>query len=206
MVKRHFWGIQQRYARTRGALLPQLLFACLTFVPQVSRAQGCEWQSLPTPSADVEVIEVLRYGGYGPLAGRTLVRVDVSGQTVWLARGRCPDRTLIGRLATLTFADLEDELRRAVESIRSQPPRPFVSDEHPFTAIVREGRMEPLCQSLEDGVDLDVTLYHDGSKQHYRCVTGALLRFGEHVLRLVPDAICASRPTSACAERLVDQP
>jgi hypothetical protein len=187
-------------------VLWRLLFACLTFVPQVSRAQGCEGENLPAPSADVDVIEVLRYGGYGPPAGRTLVRVDVSGQILWLARGQCPDRTLVGRLATPTFDDLEDEFRRAVASIRSQPPRPLVSDAHSLAEVIREGRMEPLCLSPLDGVDLDVTLYHDGSKEHYKCVTGALLRFGEHMLRLVPDAICASRPTSACAERLVGQP
>ena len=196
----------RRYATTAAALVTRLLFACLMFMPQLSRAQGCEWEGLPAPSVDVQVIEVLRSGGYGPQAGRSVVRIDASGQIVWLSRGQCPDRILVGRMTTPTFADLMDQFRRAVDSIRSQPPRPFVSDEDPFTEILREGRMEPLCQSPEDGVDLDIALYHDGSREHYKCVTGALLQFGEHVFRLVPDAICASRQTSACAERLVGQP
>ena len=178
--------MQRTVIRHRGALFPQLLLACLVFVPHLSRAQGCEWESLPAPSADVDVIEVPRYGGYGEPAGRTLVRVDVSGEIVWLAHGQCPDRALVGRLTTPTFDDLEDEFRRVVASIRSQPP--------------------PLCQSPEDGVDLDVTLYHDGSNEHHRCVTGGLLRFGENVLELVADAMCASRPTRACVQRMVGQP
>jgi len=64
--------------------------------------------------------------------------------------------------------------------------------------------MEPLCQSPEDGVDLDVTLYRDGSKEQYTCVSGALLRFGESVLKRVSDAICANRMTAVCIERMVD--
>jgi hypothetical protein len=134
------------------------------------------------------------------------VRVDMSGQIVWLGHGQCADRTLVGRLVTPTFGDLADELRRAVDSIRSQPSRPFVSAAHPFSEIIREGRIEPLCQSPEDGVDVDVILYHDGSKEHYTCVTGPLLRFGENVLRLVADAICASQVTRACVERLMGEP
>ena len=196
----------RRHATKGVALVPRLLLACLMLMPQLSRAQGCEWETLPAPSADVQVIEVVRSGGYGPQAGRSVVRIDASGQIVWLSRGQCPDRILDGRMTTPTFDELMDQFRRAVESIRSQPPRPFVSDEHAFTEILREGRTEPLCQSPEDGVDLDVALYHDGSKEQYKCVSGALLRFGEHVFRLGPDAICASRPTSACAERLVGQP
>jgi hypothetical protein len=65
--------------------------------------------------------------------------------------------------------------------------------------------VEPLCQSPFDGVDLDVTVHHDGSKEHYKCVSGALLRFGQKVLRLIPDAICASRITRLCIQRMVDQ-
>lgn len=202
------WRVAQleRYATKSVALVARLLFFCLMFMPQLLRAQGCEWESLPALPVDAQVIEVLRSGGFGPQAGRSVVRIDASGEIVWLARGRCSERSLVGHMTTPTFDDLADQFRRAVESIRSQPPRPFVSDEHPFTEILREGRTEPLCRSPEDGVDLDVALYHDGSKEHYKCVTGALLRFGEHVFRLVPDAICASRPTSACAERLVGQP
>lgn len=90
--------------------------------------------------------------------------------------------------------------------MRCRSALPFVSDEHPSSAIIREGRIAPLCRSLEDGVDVDVTVYHDGSKEHHECVTGALLVFAANVLRLVPDALCASRPASACAERIVGQP
>jgi hypothetical protein len=195
----------RRYAMKCGALLPQLLCACLVFVPHLSRAQGCEWARLPDPSAGVDAIEVLTYAGYGPPGeGRTLVRVDASGRTAWLAK-RCPDGTLVGHLATPTFDELSEEFERALESIRGQPPRPFVSDEHPFAEILREGRMEPLCQSPYDGLDLDVIVYHDGSKEHYKCVTGALLRFGQKVLRLVPDAICASRIARLCIQRMVDR-
>lgn len=168
------------------ALLPQLLLTCCVFVPQLSRAQTCEWDRFPEPSADPAVIEVLNYGGYGPPAGRTLVSVDASGRIVLLARGQCPDRALVGRLATPSFDDLADELERAVEA-----------------EVIRAGRIESRCQAPEDGVDLDVTFYRDGSKEHYKCVTGALLRFGERVLGLVGDAICANRATTVCIERTV---
>ena len=195
----------RRYATKCGALLSQLLCVCLVSAPHLSHAQGCDWQSLPDPSADVDTIEVLTYAGYGPPGeGRTLVRLDASGRTAWLAKG-CPDGTLVGQLATRTFGELLEEFERALESIRGQPRRPSVSEEHPFAEIVREGRMEPLCQSPFDGVDLDVTVYHDGSKEHYKCVTGALLRFGEKVLRLVPDAICTSRIARLCIQRMVDR-
>jgi hypothetical protein len=82
----------------------------------------------------------------------------------------------------------------------------MVSIDHPFEEIIREGRAEPLCQSPADGFDVDVTLYRAGSKEHYECVTGALLRFGENVLRLVSDSICANRTTSVCIQRMVGQP
>lgn len=196
----------RRHATKRNAPLTLLLLAGLVSVSQRSHAQGCEWEGLPVPPSDVEVIEVHRYGGYGPPAGRTLVRIDSSDQTVWVPHGRCPDRALAGRLATFSFDDLEGEFRRAVESNRSQPPRSFVSDENPISEIIREGRIEPLCRSPEDGVDLDVTFYSDGMKEHYGCVTGALLRFAADVLRTVPDAICAIRPVGECAERVVGEP
>ena len=195
----------ERYATKFGALLPRLLFACLVFVPHISRAQGCAWESLPDPPVGVDTIEVLTYAGFPPPGeGRTLVRIDASGRTAWLAK-KCPDGTLFGHLATPTFDELFEEFERALESVRGQPPRPFISDEHPLAEILREGRMEPLCQSPHDGVDLDVTVYHDGSKERYKCVSGALLRFGQKVLRLVPDAICTSRITRLCIQRMVDR-
>lgn len=197
----------RRRAATGCRVLSQLVFACFVILPHLSRAQGCEWQNLPEPSAEVEVIEVLRYGGgIGPPAGRSLARVDASAQIVWLAHGRCPDRTLGGRLATVSFTALEKQFRGAVESIRSQPARPSVYDAQTLAAIVREGRLEPLCQSSEDGVDVDVTLYHGGSREHYKCVSGALLRFGENVIRLVSDSICGSALTSECVERFMGRP
>ncbi len=152
-----------------NTLLPQLLLAGFIFLPQLSRAQGCEWERFPEPSADADVIEVLRYGGYGPPAGRTLVSINATGRIELLRHGQCLDRALVGHLETPTFEELARDVERAVE-----------------------GGTKPLCQSPVDGVDVDVTLYRHGSKVHYQCVTGALLRFGERVLKLVSDAILVS--------------
>ena len=177
---------------TYTTVVARLLVACAIFVvPRVSWAQSCAWDRFPEPAANTDVIEVLRHGGYGPppFAGRTLVSIDASGRVRLLRIGQCPDRTLVGRLEAPTFAKLVDEMRDAIESVRNQPPRPFVSEVHPLLEIIREGRMEPLCTSPTDGIDVDVTLYLNGSKEHYPCVTGALLRFGERVLKLVSDAI-----------------
>ena len=206
LATRHFCRIPQSYAKSSRVLLPLLFLVGIVSAPYGVQAQGCEWENLPTPSSGAHVIEVLRSGGYGPPAGRTLVRVDALGETVWLPHGRCADRTVVGRLDAPSFEGLEAEFRRAVEVIRSRPPGLLVSDEHPLSQIIREGRREPLCQSMEDGEDLSITLYRDGMTEHYRCVTGALLRFAENVLRLVPEAICAIRPNGACAERLVGLP
>ena len=109
----------------------------------------------------------------------------------------------LDRNAGLASPESADEFRGALESVRNQPPRPVVSDEHPVSEIIREGRLEPLCQSPEDGVDLDVILYTDGSKEHYTCVTGALLRFGDSVLKRAFDAVCENRATAVCVERMV---
>ena len=98
-----------RYAVTYHTLLRSLLLACFFFVPQVSHAQTCEWERFLELPAGMDVIEVLRHGGYGPPAGRTLVSVDASGRVTLLARGQCPDRALRGRLATPTFDELVDE-------------------------------------------------------------------------------------------------
>ena len=165
-------------------LLSTLLFADLVLVPRLSHAQTCEWEGFPEPLAGVDVIEVHRHGGYGPSAGRTLVTVDPSGRIALLAPGQCPRQTLVGLLQTPMFDDLVGEFRRAVEADR-------------------EGQIEPRCQSPEDGVDLDVTLYRDGSKERHACVRGALLRFGEDVLNRVFDAICADRTTIVCIRRMV---
>jgi hypothetical protein len=100
---------QRRYAMTYQTLLLPLLLACSVLVPQLSRAQACEWDRFPEPPAGVDVIEVLRHGGYP--TGRTLVSVDASGSIVLLARGQCPDQALRGRLATPTFDELVDEFR-----------------------------------------------------------------------------------------------
>jgi hypothetical protein len=175
----------RRYAMKYDAALPQLLLVGLMFVPQLAHAQSCEWERFAEPSAGAEVIEVHRHGGYGPPAGRTLVSVDASGRIAVLARGQCPDQTLVGVLATPAFADLVREFRTAVEAVRND-------------------RIEARCASLSDGVDLDVTLYRDGSKEHYACVRGPLLRFGEGVLNRVFDAICTNRTTTVCVRRLVD--
>ena len=70
----------------------------------------------------------------------------------------------------------------AVEVVPKQPHRP-VSDLQSLIEIIRESRTRPLCQSPEDGVDVDLTLHRHGSTEHYRCVTGALLRFGERSAR-----------------------
>jgi hypothetical protein len=196
----------RRYAKQRRPLLPLLFLLGVVSVPYGSQAQGCEWENLPTPSSDAHVIEVLRSGGYGPPAGRTLVRVDASGQADWLPHGRCADRTVVGRLDSPSFENLEAEFRRAVEAMRSRPPGLFVSDEHPLSEILREGRREPLCQSIEDGEDVSITLFRDGMTEHYRCVTGPLLRLAGSILRLVPEAICAIRPNGACAERQLGLP
>jgi hypothetical protein len=56
-----------------------------------------------------------------------------------------------------------------------------------------------------DGVDLDVTLYRDGERESYTCVTGALLRFAESVLERISDAICANRVATVCIKRMVGQ-
>ena len=193
MIRRR-WTAQRaaaelrRYAMTYTTVFARLLVVCAIFVvPQVSWAQSCEWDRFPEPAANTDVIEVLRHGGYGPppFAGRTLVSLDASGRVLLLRLGQCPDRTLVGRLEAPAFAELVDEMRAAMESVRNQPPRPIVSR----AEIFREGRMEPLCTSPTDGIDVDVTLYLHGSKEHYQCVTGALLRFGERVLKLVSDAI-----------------
>lgn len=109
----------------------------------------------------------------------------------------------LDRNAGLASPESADEFRGALESVRNQPPRPVVPNEHPVSEIIREGRLEPLCQSPEDGVDLDVTLYTDGSKEHYTCVTGALLRFGDSVLKRAFDAVCENRATAVCVERMV---
>ena len=194
----------RRYAMKHRMLLPHLVVGCLTLMPQLSHAQACDvWQRFAEPSAETDVIEVLSSGGYGPQAGRTLVSVDAAGRIALLGRGQCPDRTLVGHLETPTFEELGEELQRAIESVRGQPPRPVVSAEHSAIEIIREGRIEPLCQSPADGVDVDVTLYRRGSKEHYRCVTGALLRFGDRVLDLIADALCGTRMTAACIDRLI---
>jgi hypothetical protein len=198
----------RRYAVTCSSSLVRLVLVCIAFAPQLSRAQSCEWDRFAEPPADADVIEVSRRGGYGPapFSGRTLVSVEASGRIALLAVGQCPDRTLVGRVERAVFEALVDELGQALTSVRSQPPRPMVSADHPFEEIIREGRVEPLCQSPVDGVDVDVTLYRAGSKEHHECVTGALLRFGENVLRLVSDSICANRTTSVCIKRMVGQP
>jgi hypothetical protein len=195
----------RRYAMRYGAVLPQVLLASFVCMPLLSHAQTCEWERPSEPSAGTDVIEVLRYGGFGAPAGRTVVSVDASGRATLLARGRCPDRTLVGRLASPSFDELANEFRHAVDSVRNQPPRPVVSDDHSLTEIIREGRMAPLCQSPIDGVDVDVTLYRDGRRERYTCVTGALLRFAESVLDRIYDAICTNRITTVCIERLVGQ-
>ena len=101
-----------------STLLSTLLLADLVLVPQLSHAQTCAWERFPEPSAGVDVIEVLRHGGYGPPAGRTLVSVDASGRIALLAPGQCPGQTLVGLLPTPAFDDLLGEFRRAVEADR----------------------------------------------------------------------------------------
>jgi len=175
----------ERYALKFSVLLPQLFLVALMFVPRLARAQTCEWDRFPEPAAGMDVIEVHRHGGYGPPAGRTLVSVEASGRIALLARGQCPGQTLVGQLAQPTFDDLVGEFRSAVEE-------------------VRKGRAEARCESPTDGVDLDVTLYRDGSREHYSCVRGALFGFGESVLNRVFDAVCANRAATACIKRMVD--
>ena len=198
----------RRYALACSGWFARALFVCIALAPQLSRAQSCDWERFAKPAGDADVIEVTMHGGYGPapFSGRTLVSVEASGRIALLAVGQCPDQTLVDRLEQPTFTELVDQLGQAVASVRSQPPRPIVSADHPFGEIIREGRIEPLCQSPVDGFDVDVTLYRAGSREHYECVSGALLRFGENVLRLVSDAICANRTTSVCINRMVGQP
>jgi len=147
----------RRYAVTCSGWFARLIFVCIAFAPQLSRAQSCEWDRFVEPAADADVIEVSRHGGYGPApsSGRTLVSVEASGRIALLAVGQCPDQTLVGRLERPAFEEFVGELGQAVASVRSQPPRPMVSADHPFAEIIREGRVEPLCQSPVDGFDVD---------------------------------------------------
>jgi hypothetical protein len=183
----------------RRLQLTLALLACLICAPLPSHAQT--WDGFAEPPEGTDVIEVHRYGGFGPGAGGTLVSIDAAGRAAVLAPGQCPDEALVGRLSTPTFDDIRGELERAVASVRGQPAR-SVTDAS-IADIVREGRLEPLCLSPLDGVDMHVTLYSSGSKQQYKCVTGALQRFGESLLNRVFDAVSSNRATTACIERLV---
>jgi hypothetical protein len=180
----------RRHATGHGNVLALLLIVCLLITPRLSRAQ-CEWDRFPEPVGNADVIEVHRHGGYGPppFAGRALASVDASSRTALLRVGQCPDQTLVGRMESPTFEGLVGELGRALASVRRQPPRPIVSDLQSAIEIIREGRVEPFCQAPVDGWDVDVTLYFHGRKEHYACVTGALLLFGERVLKLISDAM-----------------
>ncbi len=165
--------------------LLQAILGCFVLVPPFAHAQTCEWGTPPAPSAGTEVIEVIKRGGYGPFAGRTVVSMDAAGRITLLGRGQCPDRTLVGQLGTPSFEDVANELRDAVESVRNHPARPS-------------------CPSLDDSVDVDVTVYRDGERERYTCVTGALLQFGESLLEHISAAICANRATRVCIGRMVE--
>jgi len=51
----------ERYALKFSVLLPQLFLVALMFVPQLARAQTCEWDRFPEPAAGMDVIEVHRH-------------------------------------------------------------------------------------------------------------------------------------------------
>jgi hypothetical protein len=173
--------------RVKPWWLKLLLCVFLMVVPRLSSAQTCDVQlsRFPEPSAGVDAVEVLTYGGIG---GRILVSVDASGRVALLNWGQCPDQTKVGSIGGPAFDVFLEAAVRAIESVRSQPARPNESLED-LLAIIEKGRMEPLCLSLQDGVDVDVTLYIRGSKERYSCVTGALLEFGRQLLNAVSAAV-----------------
>jgi hypothetical protein len=166
-----------------------LLVLGMLLVNECATAQSCDLsQSLfPAHPSDTDTIEIAKYGGYP--SGRAVVAIDASGSIIVLPWRQCADQIKHGRADPSEFDKFLAQVAHAIETVRNQPSRPDPSTNSELLEIIIGGRIEGLCLSHVDGVDVDVTLFVKGVTSHYPCVTGELLVFGQELLRFGFDAV-----------------
>jgi len=161
----------------------------MLLVGQCAAAQGCDpsQSQFPAPQSDTDTIEIASYGGFP--SGRAVVSIDASGRIIVLPSRQCTAQIKHGRADPSKFAEFLAHAMHAIETVGNQPPRPDPSTSAELLETIKSGRIEGLCLSNVDGVDVDVTLFVKGAKSYYPCVTGELLVFGQELLRFAFAAV-----------------